>query len=425
MKAFKKMVRMKSTESLNAATKTLKTSGIRATLRNTLKIVSENCIECGLCEKECAFLQKYGIPKQIADKYDPESKYRQNMAFECSLCQLCASVCPQSINPSELFLEMRREAVSRGGGNFQGYSPILGYERRGHSKRFTFYSLPLGCDTILFPGCTLSGTRPDTVMKLYEYLLKSIPKIGIVLDCCIKPSHDLGRVDHFSALFNEMRDYLHKHGVKNILVACPNCFKVFKKYGEGFLTKTVYEVLDKIDLPDTPQMNGSVGVHDPCPLRFEGAVHMAVRRIIRKKGLFVEDMPHSKTKSLCCGDGGMVGFVSPELSKQWAVLRGKEAEGKKIITYCAGCSDSLNHVTSTNHILDLVFEPEATMTGKVKVSKTPATYWNRIKLKRRLKKMESGGVTMERNFDLASERKKSGMKKFIFFLSGLVRVEKK
>jgi Fe-S oxidoreductase len=403
-------------ELLHATAKVLKTSGVKVLIHEKLKSVSENCNECGLCVRECAFLQRYGTPKKIAEAYDPMNRNHQAMPFECSLCQLCAAVCPQGISPCDMFMEMRRESVSRGGGNYPEHASILGYERRGHSKCFSYYTLPFGCDTIFFPGCTLCGTRPDKVRKLYEYLKTGIPKIGIVLDCCIKPSHDLGRTEHFNAVFNEMRDYLLNHGIKNILVACPNCLKMFREYGEGFAVKTVYEVLDEIGLPDTPLLKGTVTVHDPCPLRFEGAVHAAIRGLIEKKGLCVEEMEHSKKKSLCCGEGGMAGFVSPELSKEWAALRGKEAGGRKIITYCAGCADLLNQVAATNHILDLVFEPEATMKGKVKISKTPVTYWNRIRLKRSLKNMSDTGITRERLLPTVTGQKKSRMKKFILFL---------
>jgi len=63
-----------------------------------------------------------------------------------------------------------------------------------------------------------------------------------------------------------------------------------------------------------------------------------------------------------------------------------------------------------------VFEPEATMKGKVKVSKTPVTYWNRIRLKRSLKNMADAWISRERTLPFVSEREKSRMIKFIFFL---------
>ena len=78
------------------------------------KIISEKCIKCELCQQECAFLAKYGQPKEIADALDPFENKSQTLAFECSLCRLCAAVCPVDIDPSGLFLAMRREAATGG-----------------------------------------------------------------------------------------------------------------------------------------------------------------------------------------------------------------------------------------------------------------------------------------------------------------------
>ena len=77
------------------------------------------------------------------------------------------------------------------------HAGMLAFERRGTSKRYTYYAIPAGCDTVFFPGCNLPGSRPDKTFKLYEHLKKSIPTLGIVLDCCMKISHDLGRTGPF------------------------------------------------------------------------------------------------------------------------------------------------------------------------------------------------------------------------------------
>ena len=157
----------------------------------------------------------------------------QDIAFECSLCGLCAAVCPAEIDPRRMFQEMRREAVLWGRGEFPEHTALLKYEKRGTSKRYTWYGLPRGCDTVLFPGCTLPGTRPETVLNLFEHLRQSNPNLGVVLDCCIKPSLDLGRQDYFQTLFGEMTAYLLDQGIRNVWVACPNCYRVFKEYGES------------------------------------------------------------------------------------------------------------------------------------------------------------------------------------------------
>jgi L-lactate utilization protein LutB len=100
-------------------------------------MVSQKCIECGLCRKECKFLEKYGNPGSIAATFDTANKNHQGMVFECSLCGLCTAVCPVDIDPAGMFLEMRRAVVQQGGGNYPEHSVILGYEKRGTSRRYT------------------------------------------------------------------------------------------------------------------------------------------------------------------------------------------------------------------------------------------------------------------------------------------------
>jgi Fe-S oxidoreductase len=382
----------------------------RPLLEKQLTIQSEKCIECKLCRKECLFLQKYGSPKHIADTYNPASPQDQKMAFECSLCQLCAAVCPVKINPAAMFLEIRREAVARGAQNFSDYGVILNYEKRGTSKRYSYYALPANCDTVLFPGCTLPGTRPDRVKALFAHLRKTIPRLGIVLDCCTKPSHDLGREGHFQAMFHEMKDYLLRHDVQNVLVACPNCFRVFKEYGAGLRVQTVYEHLAATALPETANIPGTVTVHDPCVTRDETPIHATIRRLAAEKSLTIQEMKHHGRKTICCGEGGSVGCVNPDYSKGWGIRRQSEAEGTRILTYCAGCANFLGALHPTSHILDLLFEPEATLAGTVKISRAPWTYLNRLRLKSHFKKQINAAACRERTFT-GENQARSGMVK--------------
>ena len=367
-------------------------------LDEELKTVSETCINCDLCIAECGFLKKYGKPKEIADAFDPLDKKRLAMGFECSLCRLCAAVCPVQIDPSEMFLEMRRETVRQGNSDFSKHKGILNYERRGTSKRYTWYALPEGCDTVFFPGCTLPGTRPDKTIRLYEYMRKQTPTMGIVLDCCTKPSHDLGREAYFDAMFGEMVGFFLKSGVQHVYVACPNCHKVFSRYGKSLSVQTVYEFVARNGMPSKEQVNQTISLHDPCTVRFEKQIHAAVRELVVKQGLSIKEMPHCRREAYCCGEGGAVECVSPDLSSNWGVLRKKETDSSMTIAYCAGCTHYLNRITPTRHILDLLFEPAATLAGKVKVSRSPMTYVNRLKLKYLLKRTINASISRERRF---------------------------
>ena len=319
--------------------------------------------------------------------FDFATPDHQRLAYECSLCGLCSAVCPEGLDPSRIFREIRRCFVN--GGNFKPaqYKVILGYERCGISSLFSWYGLPEGCDTVFFPGCGLPGTRPGVTLRMFRELQQSIAHLGIVLDCCTKPSYDLGRQDFFHSAFTEMADYLRCHGIKNVVVACPNCYKIFQEYGHGFVVSTAYQFLEVVGHAFPENFRGRrVTVHDPCALRAEPDVQRAVRDLLHGLGAEVTEMKHTGCNTLCCGEGGMVGYVKPELADEWAILRKKETEGLPMVTYCVGCSEFLARVTPTLHLVDLLYQAEAVKNGGKVAARAPFTYLNRFLLKRRLKK---------------------------------------
>jgi Fe-S oxidoreductase len=291
----------------------------RAGLLEQIAQVRSTCTDCPRCVAECTFLKKYGTPGKIAGGYDPADSRWLTKAFECSLCDLCTAVCPAGLNPAEMFLEMRREAVEQDAAPFPEHNTMLAYEKRGTSKKFSWYSLPENCHTILFPGCTLTGTRPDTLMALNKYLKNNNPGLGIVLDCCCKPSHDLGRQTFFNDMFSEMRTYLIDHGVNNIITACPNCYKMFTNYGSPLEVTSVYEVMAAYGIPETsPSVEmPTISVHDPCVLRKETFIHDAVRQLAKACGFKTSEMTHSKKTPCAVAKAELCALFRRNYQKTW------------------------------------------------------------------------------------------------------------
>ncbi len=369
----------------------------RPALREQIAATKAGCTNCGECLRECAFLNKYGTPKAIAEGFDPANPGSLARSFECSLCGLCSVTCPERLDLDGLFLEMRREAVERGFGDYREHAPLVTYERLGTSRRFSLYRLPQGCTTIFFPGCSLSGTRPDGVNNVFAELQKGDRNIGIVFDCCLKPSHMLGREQYVGEMFAEMNGWLVQQGVQEVLVACPNCQSMFDTFGAGLRVRTVWEALAESGV-QLEKASGTVTVHDPCVIRTAQPVHSAVRKLLTRQGLAVVEMPHSGLNTVCCGKGGAVDLLHPELAASWSALRTKEADGRRIITYCAGCVQALDGHTPTNHLVDILFAPGQTLAGRKKGAGTPITYLNRLLLKRSYKRKEGFTVSRERTF---------------------------
>jgi Fe-S oxidoreductase len=360
------------------------------------KEILEKCLQCGLCEKDCVFLRKHGMPGELAEAFLCAGSSLGPVAFECSLCRLCASICPQELDPARMFLEVRRHALAAGYGVAQSHAILLNYERRGLSRSFSFYGLPQGCTDVFFPGCALSGMYPARARQLFDVLSQAVPALGIVLDCCARPSHDLGRREPFDLIFREMTHYLGNRGVNRVWTACPSCHDIFRRYGNGLVARTVYELLAETPPPRPLRINGVVAIHDPCVTRRDWDIQEAVRRLIRKTGPQVLDMPHERDKTVCCGEGGGVRFLQPALAQHWTAQRVRESRGARIVTYCAGCVAQLGSEISTVHILDYLFEPEAAAAGTVRPARSPWTYLNRLLLKHRLKRARTYLHTRER-----------------------------
>lgn len=378
--------------------------------------ISEKCTECMKCVNECRFLERYGSPKKISEQYSEKSSDLLNLAYECSLCGLCGAVCPSGIDPCAMFLKMRRLAVNLKLAPLREHSPILSYEKKGTSRLFSLYSMPLKCETVFFPGCSLTGTRPDTTMRIFGLLKNKNPLTGMVLDCCCKPSHDLGRQKYFEAMFDEMKSYLVSSGIKKVITACPNCHKVFSQYGTPLEVESVYVILAKYEASEKKLLsNTEVTVHDPCVLRDFPLIQESVRSIAKEKGCIVSEMKHSGPKALCCGEGGSVGFLNPELADSWKRRRLDEAGEKSIVTYCAGCAGRLGPASRVTHILDFVADPEKTAGNKIKVSKAPFTYLNRLMIKRKLLKDQTHGIKRVRTFRPEDTKDFKGLKALAVF----------
>jgi len=351
-----------------------------AELHALARRISEKCTECGVCMRRCAFLKEYGTPKAMADLLLTTGQGRVR-AFECSLCGLCATVCPARLPLTDFFLAMRRAAMDTGRVSLVPYRPLLTYERMGSSPLLSTFRLPAGGDTVFFPGCTFPGTHPETARLLLRHLRKHIPKLGLVMACCHKPSHDLGRQEFFEQRFGALHERLRSMGVRTVLTACPNCFKVFSEYGQSLTVQTVYDVLSEHPVAGNAPANGSAIVHTPCPYRGLAQLRDTLRAMTAATGLDVEKTRQDGALSPCCGEGGSVGVLRPELSAAWGTSTGTNAAGRLVVTSCAGCVKFLSRHARAVHLLDLIFQPQATMAGTLSKPRGFSTYLHRLLFK--------------------------------------------
>ena len=375
---------------------------VGAPLRAAASPIAEGCTDCGACVGLCAFLRETGTPGNAARALladGPEGGGTPPDPYACSLCGLCRTICPTGLAPDAMYLEMRRQAAARGALNLAPYRPLLTYERIGRSAPFRLQAIPAGGETVFFPGCALPGTRPGTTMALFRLLSGLRPGLGLVLDCCTKPSHDLGLQDSFEASFLPLRERLLTAGVRRVLTACPNCHKVFTRYGDGLEIRSVWTELAASDLDfstgdhsrdavATGARPNEIVVHDPCPMRDEPDIRDAVRELAARTGLPVTGKRGGPASVRCCGEGGAVGFVRPELARTWGAIHLDRAKGRTTVTFCAGCTAHLRRSgLDAVHLGDLLAAPGASPDALPAPAAPPRTYLNRLLLKRSMRRL--------------------------------------
>ncbi len=348
-----------------------------------MRLTADNCIDCGLCVSHCSFLQDAGSPDKIAENgLSSEIGHDETsiMSYHCSTCSLCSSVCPVGANPANMFIELRNHAQDNRLVRLNDYSPLLKYEKVGTHFPFRDNILPEGCETAFFPGCTLPGLFPEGTIAAYSALKKKDPSIGMILNCCSKPSKMLGLINEHTESISDIFDFIKSKGIKRILTACPNCHMTFKEFSPSIEIISIYEELVNLEIKTNTAWLKHATVHDPCVTRFESAVHNSVRTLLCRAGIELIEMEHSREHTFCCGEGGGVPAHNAENARAWTQKRRLEAKqtGAPIVTYCAGCANYLSDEKPVAHVLDLLF---------VKRNETPELpkfqigYLNRLKLR--------------------------------------------
>lgn len=297
---------------------------------------ANNCVHCGLCKRNCLFLEKYNIDLETFTRH-PE------LAYSCFLCGRCKEVCPKGIDGADIALQMRKMKPDR-----ESYRGIL-WEKNPY--KFANYSKGKK-KSVLFPGCNFMSFYPKTT-KCLERLMKK-HDIGIVYDCCEKPVYELGYEEDAVDNLKKLEFRLKEQSVEELIILCPNCYHFFKgkidipmvtiykklkELGEGYVFKKEY-----------------IPVYYPCPDRKK-------KKIFGELSVYLDGIIEEPFADVqCCGLGGCAGVREPELAKQMAqmpVLRGQE----ELYTYCASCVSNFRRkgMEKAYHVLPLILGVEEEM----------------------------------------------------------------
>ena len=319
--------------------------------------LSENCIHCGRCTKQCRFLTKYGLDLSAFAQ-------RGDLAYHCFLCGGCAAVCPKEIDGRTIALALRKEQVAANGGRVKerGYGMLV-----AEKKDYLFKNYKKGKKSVLFPGCNFPSFFPKTTDHLIA-LLGEKADMGVVFDCCGKPVCELGMEQAAEEGLADLKARLHKAGVEELVILCPNCYYFLKPRLAEFSVVNIYEKLRELGLGknmDEAQMN----IFVPCPDKKTRELEQAFLPFVTGQWENIQGVQ-------CCGLGGCAAGKEPELARGFhEEVKGQGCEN--VYAYCASCAGCLTRggVRNVHHVLvEILGTGETAVTGA-------STVWNRAKRK--------------------------------------------
>ncbi|MEA3283890.1 MAG: heterodisulfide reductase-related iron-sulfur binding cluster [Synergistota bacterium] len=323
--------------------------------------------QCLICHPWCLYLQEYGgSPRKYIRTYhnnliiNKGNRTANRMIDSCTLCGLCAEVCPTGLDVGQASLESRRKMVDTGHMPPSHHDYPL-RDMASALEETDFLLDPTGGspEWLFFPGCQLGASEPRWVTESYRYLTDRLESVALWVSCCGAPARWGGREALYMDVMDLWIDRWEELGRPKVVTACSSCHGLLKERLPEGTAVTLWETMDKLGLPEEGAISAeTVTVSDPCTARDDRTAREAVRNLLRRRGLALEEHPRSGRTTECCGFGGLVFSANPDLAKRSAARRVQEA-GHPMVVSCAMCRELYARTGHpTWHILELLLSPE-------------------------------------------------------------------
>ncbi|MBI4362602.1 MAG: (Fe-S)-binding protein [Euryarchaeota archaeon] len=291
------------------------------------------------------------------------------LAYTCLLCMACHR-CPMGAKPSEIALEVRREAWG------QGHVPpglkgavenvvAHGNPWSQHGGRWSdgIESTP-GAKVLYFAGC-VSPFRPELkrAARNWAQLLRAAGVEFQVLpeeNCCGLPMLQAGAAQEFTQWARDNIERYKGLGVETLVTSCSCCHRV---YGQAYprvapdgprvlhASELLLEQARKGALRFQRENGATATLHDSCQSARAMGLTGAPRELLQAAGVRLVEMGRSQGDTWCCGAGGGVLYSDPELALATAHRRLEEAQGSGadcLAVTCPFCLVALGDAAGEN-----------------------------------------------------------------------------
>jgi heterodisulfide reductase subunit D len=206
-------------------------------------------------------------------------------------------------------------------------------------------------EVIYFVGCVAAFF--PLVQKIPLAFVQILDKSGVDFTllggeewCCGFPLIQMGMVDKMDRLMEHNQEKVHEIGAKQVVFACPSCYHTWKeKYKVNaellHATQFMERLINEKKIVFKNGFHKTVTYHDPCDLGRNSKVFDPPRNILKAiPGLNLVEMANNRQLCNCCGGGGDLEMIDPELSAAIAERKIQEIQdtgAEVVVTSCQQC----------------------------------------------------------------------------------------
>jgi heterodisulfide reductase subunit D len=353
-------------------------------------IALDSCVKCGSCVGVCpvyaqteqldttmgglytnlrsSIRKAYGLPGMLFGPKKAESVLKEysEHPYLCTLCGRCSTVCVAFIDTKDLRIAARRFMVEKGeypramdrlAESLERVHNISGEPNEDRAMWVqSLGEVPKNmfqrekAKVVYFVGC-VAAYFPMT-KKIPQSFVQILDKAGVDFTilggeewCCGFPLIAAGMRKKAEVLIQHNLEIVKEKGAERVVFACPSCYHTWMEecktdieifHSTQFIKKLIDE--GKVSFKEK---RTKVTYHDPCDLGRASGVYEAPREILRAiPGVELVEMKENREQCKCCGGGGNLEMVNPDLSAALAQAKIEEIKATgadMVITACQQC----------------------------------------------------------------------------------------
>ncbi len=319
---------------------------------------------------------QYGLWAKLFGKKrltEEELKKFSDMVYCCTLCGECGTQCPVSIDSRSLWFVLKEVLADLGhypkplkmmkghvlqDHNISGHDNtqrtdwlegIAGVPTHRYQKEKAEVVYFVGCVSAYFP---MAYKIPQSFVSILERTGIDFTLLGGAEWCCGFPLLVGGFRKEAQALFQHNIESVKSKAAHTVVFSCPSCYHTWLKDYQ-----TEFRLFDSTQFLLTLIQEGrirfiekkvKVTYHDPCDLGRVSGVYEAPREILRSMpGVEFVELPNNRERCKCCGGGGLLEMIEPDLSATLAKEKIREIQATGADLLITSCQQCLRTIQST------------------------------------------------------------------------------